>query len=202
MSRSALHREELLKRLPPPPPPLAPILPVPFGYPTPLYYAPNIPTTSVNVHVPVVALTGDEDDFDSHPDAPKKVLPIYGNATTFNLNSLLHSNLLNSDYFRALYQLRTYHEVLGEVESSVTHVEPWQTGTSRVPSTAFCLLLKLMTMSITFKQMVGMIDYEGNAFVRALGFLQLRYTCPPNDLWQWFEKYLEGMHVTYLRMFH
>lgn len=133
--------------------------------------------------------TGDEEDYE--PEAKKNALPIHGNTSNFNINTLLHSNILQSDYFRALYQLRTYHEVLQEIESSVSHVEPWQTGTCRVPSTAFCLLLKLMLMKVTLKQMKGMLNYEGFPAIRAIGFLYLRYTCPPPDLWKWFEEYLE-----------
>jgi len=62
-------------------------------------------------------------------------MPVHGNGTTFNINSLLHQNILESEYFKALYQLRTYHEVIDEVYRRVTHVGPWQTGTSRIPST-------------------------------------------------------------------
>jgi hypothetical protein len=42
------------------------------------------------------------------------VFPIYGNAHTFNLNPLLHTNIMQCDYFRALFQLKTYHEVVGK----------------------------------------------------------------------------------------
>lgn len=65
---------------------------------------------------------------DEQLDDPKGRFPIHGNETTYNLNSLLHQNILESDYFKALYQLRTYHEVIDEVYKRVTHVGPWQTG--------------------------------------------------------------------------
>jgi len=71
-----------------------------------------------------------------------KALPIHGNQTTFNVNSLLANNIMSCDYFRALYPLQTYHEVIDEIYLKCTNVEPWATGTSRVPSTAFCLLFK------------------------------------------------------------
>jgi hypothetical protein len=47
------------------------------------------------------------------PQRTKEVLPIHGNSSSFNINSLLYNNILESDYFKALYQLRTYHEVIG-----------------------------------------------------------------------------------------
>lgn len=137
-----------------------------------------------------IPLSGDDEDNDPE-SKPKNILPCYGNTENHNLNNLLHNNILQHEYFRALYQLRTYHEVLHEIKVSVTHVEPWQTGTTRIPSTAFCLLLKLMLMKVTYKQMEGILDYESSPYVRAIGFLYLRYTCPPTDLWKWFEPYLE-----------
>ena len=73
----------------------------------------------------------------------------------------------------------------------MSHVEPWQTGTSRVPSTAFCLLMKFLVMRLTKKQMKGLLNTGDSAYVRAIRFLYLRYTCPPTDLFSWFEPYLE-----------
>lgn len=42
------------------------------------------------------------------------VLPIYGSSSTFNINTLLFNNIMEADYFKALYQLRSYHEIVGE----------------------------------------------------------------------------------------
>lgn len=81
--------------------------------------------------------------------------------------------------------------LLDEIYASVSHVEPWQTGTSRNPSTAFCLLVKFFLMRLTKKQMVGLLNTDDCPFVRCIGFLYLRYSCPPKDLWSWYEPYLE-----------
>ena len=140
-------------------------------------------------YVPI-KLTGDEDDNDD-PNNRKSTIPMQGNPTTYNINNLLHQNIMENEYFRALYQLKTYHEVLDEIRICAKHVEPWATGTSRTPSSAFCLLLKLLVMKMTYKQMNGILNCEDNAFVRCIGFLYLRYTLPPSDLYKWFEPYLE-----------
>lgn len=159
----------------------------------PPYILASIPSYAIPPQVPLYApipLTGDDEDYEP-TEINKNILPMHGNTSNFNINTLLHSNILQSEYFRALYQLRTYHEVLQEIQSSVIHVEPWQTGTSRIPSSAFCLLLKLMLMKVTIKQMKGMLNFEGFPAIRAIGFIYLRYTCPPPELWKWFEEYLE-----------
>jgi pre-mRNA-splicing factor 38B len=137
-----------------------------------------------------IPLTGDDDDNEG-PAAKSNVLPMYGNNSNYNINNLLYNNIMENEYFRALYQLRTYHEVIDEIYRSVDHVEPWQTGTSRFPSSAFCLLVKFMLMKLTLKQMKGLLGTSDCANVRAIGLLYLRYTCPPAELYKWYEPYLE-----------
>ncbi len=118
-------------------------------------------------------------------------LKIHGNLTTFNLNTLLSNNIYECDYFRALYQITTYHEVLDEIYSKVTMVEPWATGTSRLPSTAFCLLMKFFTMRLTRKQLTSLITHGDSPYIRAIGFLYLRYGCDPKEMWEWFAPYVD-----------
>ncbi|TDH73741.1 hypothetical protein CCR75_003647 [Bremia lactucae] len=118
-------------------------------------------------------------------------LSIYGNDTTYNLNTLLHQNILQSAYFHELYKFRTYHEVVDEIYYRVDHAEPWSPGTARIPSSCFCLLHKFFLMRLTRKQMLGLLRHKDSTYIRVVGFLYLRYTCEPEDLWTWFEPYLE-----------
>jgi hypothetical protein len=113
------------------------------GYPSMSMSMPVCPPpAALDITAPSTSHGNDDADIDD----PKGRIPIHGNNSNFNINSLLHQNILESDYFKALYQLRTYHEVIDEVYRRVTHVGPWQTGTSRVPSTGmneFIFLLAL-----------------------------------------------------------
>ncbi|KAF0695437.1 Aste57867_13725 [Aphanomyces stellatus] len=118
-------------------------------------------------------------------------LPLHGNQTTYNFNKLLFDNIMNSDYFRKLYDLRTYHEVVDEIFYRVDHAEPWAAGTSRIPSTCFCLLLKFCTMRLTVNQMQGLLKHVDSPYIRCVGFLYLRYTCDPEALWGWYAPYLD-----------
>ncbi|OWZ08535.1 Pre-mRNA-splicing factor 38B [Phytophthora megakarya] len=117
-------------------------------------------------------------------------LAIYGNDTTYNLNTLLHQNILQSAYFHELYKFRTYHEVVDEIYYRVDHAEPWSPGTARIPSSCFCLLHKFFLMRLTRKQMQGLLRHKDSPFIRVVGFLYLRFTCDPEELWTWFEPYL------------
>ncbi|GMH05144.1 hypothetical protein Nepgr_006984 [Nepenthes gracilis] len=107
------------------------------------------------------------------------------------LEKVLCMNILSSDYFKELYRLKTYHEVIDEIYNQVDHVEPWMTGNCRGPSTAFCLMYKFFTMKLTVKQMHGLLKHPDSPYIRAIGFLYLRYAADPKTLWNWFEQYVK-----------
>lgn len=68
-------------------------------------------------------------------------------------------------------------------------------GAGGIISTPFCLLFKLYTLKLTRKQVNGMLRYKDAPFIRALGFLYLRFTQPPDTLLTWFEKFLDDEEV-------
>ncbi|XP_045197923.1 pre-mRNA-splicing factor 38B-like [Mercenaria mercenaria] len=142
--------------------------------------------------------------------APNNVLPIWGNEKTMNLNPLILTNIQSSPYFKQnLYELKTYHEVIDEIYYKVTHLEPWEKGSRKtagqtgmcggvrgvgaggIVSSAYCLLYKLFTLRLTRKQVKGLIDHSDSPYIRGLGFMYIRYTQDPKDLWDWFEPYLD-----------
>lgn len=87
--------------------------------------------------------------------------------------------------------LKTYHEVVDEIYYRVEHAEPYTPGTSRLPSSCFCLIVKCATMRMTIKQMSGLLSHGDSPFIRVVGFLYLRYMAAPEDLFDWMGKYLE-----------
>jgi len=135
-------------------------------------------------------------------------LQIAGNAATMNLNNLILTNITNSPYFKGqLAELKTYHEVIDEIYYKVKHLEPWEKGSRSkgqtgmcggvrgvgaggIISTAFCLLYKLYALKLTRKQLVGLLNHTDSPYIRGLGFMYVRFTQPPADLWEWFEPYL------------
>lgn len=138
------------------------------------------------------------------------VLPLAGNERTMNLNPLILTNIQSSHYFKVnLYELKTYHEVVDEIYYNVNHLEPWEKGSRRtsgqtgmcggvrgvgaggIVSTAYCLLYKLFTLKLTRKQLNGLITHCDSPYIRALGFMYIRYTLPPANLLEWYESYLE-----------
>lgn len=93
------------------------------------------------------------------------------------LEKVLCMNILSSDYFKELYRLKTYHEVIDEIYNQVDHVEPWMTGNCRGPSTAFCLLYKFFTMKLTVKQMHGLLKHPDSPYIRAVSYTRYLFIC-------------------------
>ncbi|XP_068158669.1 pre-mRNA-splicing factor 38B [Drosophila tropicalis] len=137
-------------------------------------------------------------------------LPFWGNETSMNLNPLILANIQSSSYFKVhLFKLKTYHEVVDEIYYQVKHMEPWERGSRKtsgqtgmcggvrgvgaggIVSTAYCLLYKLYTLRLTRKQINGLLNHTDSAYIRALGFMYLRYTQPPGDLYEWYKDYLQ-----------
>ncbi|KAI8090022.1 PRP38 family-domain-containing protein [Halteromyces radiatus] len=116
-------------------------------------------------------------------------LETWGNEETMNMNPIIYQNILESRYFKALYEKSTFHEVINEIYNEVTNMAPFVTGTT--PSTAFCCLYKLWTMRLTIKQLEHMIDHKDSVYIRAVGFMYLRYVCAPAQLWDWLGYYLD-----------
>ncbi|SOV24812.1 pre-mRNA-splicing factor 38B, putative [Plasmodium sp. DRC-Itaito] len=112
------------------------------------------------------------------------------NTTTYNVNTLLRNNILSSEYFKSLIPIKTFKEVLDEIHSYADHVEPYCIGSNRAPSTLFCCLYKFFTMHLSEKQLKSLIENKDSCYIRACGFLYLRYVHSPANLWMWFEPYL------------
>ncbi|XP_015521072.1 pre-mRNA-splicing factor 38B isoform X1 [Neodiprion lecontei] len=155
--------------------------------------------------------SGCEEDRKGNPKEKKSnVLPLWGNERSMNLNPLILTNIQSSHYFKVnLYELKTYHEVIDEIYYKVMHLEPWEKGSRKtagqtgmcggvrgvgaggIVSTAYCLLYKLFTLRLTRKQLNGLINHPDSPYIRALGFMYIRYTQPPADLFSWYDEYLE-----------
>ena len=63
-------------------------------------------------------------------------------------------------------------------------------GAGGIVSTPFCILFKLFTLRLTRKQLVGLLNHQDSPYIRAMGFMYIRYTQPPNTFWKWYEPYL------------
>uniref|UniRef100_A0A0E0E244 Pre-mRNA-splicing factor 38 n=1 Tax=Oryza meridionalis TaxID=40149 RepID=A0A0E0E244_9ORYZ len=82
------------------------------------------------------------------------------------LEKVLSVNIVSSDYFKELYRLKTYHEVINVIYNQVDHIEQWMTGNCCDPSSDFCLLYKFFTMKLTVKQMHGLLKHPDSLYIK------------------------------------
>lgn len=125
--------------------------------------------------------------------ADPKLVPFHGDAQTCNMEGPLAQNIVTSAYYRhTLLPLETFEEVREEAWR-VKHVEAWAPGgaTARAPSQAFSIVHRLGVMRVTRKQLSSLLNAGDNPYLRAIGALLLRFTCPPPDLFSWLEPYLD-----------
>lgn len=101
-------------------------------------------------------------------------------------------------FFIICSALKTYHEVLVQVEKFVdsigmcSHVyyfyifltDPYNSG---APSKAFCLLYKLYTLKLTRKQVEGMLVHK-NVYCSVVALLYVRFAVVPTEMWSFFAK--------------
>lgn len=88
-------------------------------------------------------------------------------------------------------------------------MEPWEKGSRRtqgltgmcggvrgvggggIVSSCFCLLYKLYTLKLTRKQVIGLMTHVDSPYIRGLGFMYVRYTQNPADLFNWYCDFLD-----------
>ncbi|KAM3137130.1 hypothetical protein pb186bvf_010676, partial [Paramecium bursaria] len=122
-------------------------------------------------------------------DRGNNVFPIHGENAGAHVNALIKQNIQTSTYYKELQQIRTFFDLIYEVEKSVTNVETWAIGGQGVPSQMFCCLYRFMNMGLSVDQVRSLCDHK-NVYVRCIGLLYIRYAIDPNFLWTWMKRYI------------
>jgi len=121
----------------------------------------------------------------------KNLLHLWGPDDSFHFNPMLLQNIIKSNYFqKCCRDLTDWNAIVDEIYYQVKHLQPWAAGSNKEPSTAFCLLLRLLTLRCTEKQMQLLLDHPDSPYIRAIGLLYLRYAGDPKTVWNWIEPYL------------
>ena len=117
-------------------------------------------------------------------------LPLWGEDSSFHFNPLLLQNCILSPYFQKCCEnLKDWNAVIDEIYYEVKSVQVFQVG--KQPSTAFCLLLRLLTLRMTSHQLDCTLKHVDSPYIRAIGFLYLRYVGQPDQIYNWIEPYLQ-----------
>jgi pre-mRNA-splicing factor 38B len=119
-------------------------------------------------------------------------LPLWGpDDGTFHLHPVLLRHTIHASYFynRCCRELLNWNAVIDEIYNEVKTMDTFSSSNSKQPSTAFCLLLRLLTLRMTDHQMTLTLAHADSPYIRAIGFVYLRYVCPPERLLSYIEPY-------------
>jgi PRP38 family len=117
-------------------------------------------------------------------------LPLWGDDTSFHFNPMLLQNCILSPYFqKCCANLKDWNAVIDEIYYEVKSLQVFQVG--KQPSTAFCLLLRLLTLRMTSQQLDATVKHTDSPYIRAIGFLYLRYVGQPEQIYKFIEPYLQ-----------
>lgn len=131
---------------------------------------------------------------DSTPRAARG-MQCHGNATTTNFEGVLARNVEMSDYLQQLQSVETVNELIDEVYNEVVHVEPWMGRGAAGASSAFVLVRRLAQLEPTDKELTAMLQHKDSPYIRAVGFLWLRYCHDPKEWWGWIDGYLDDKEM-------
>ena len=103
----------------------------------------------------------------------------HGNKTTYNIETVLRKNIVDSEYWRnTCAKLQTWEEIVDQIFYDVSHVEPWMSGNARGASSAFGLLYRLCQIQPTEEQVDALLTHEDSPYIRAVGRTCLLTVCP------------------------
>ncbi|MES1909378.1 MAG: hypothetical protein MHM6MM_002125 [Cercozoa sp. M6MM] len=121
-----------------------------------------------------------------------KALPLAVSAPQYGFSNLMARQIYENYYYTSqCVNMTTFNDVINEILNEVTYVTPFVPNSESNPSTAFCLLYKLMTLRLTRRQLLSLVDSEQNGFLRVMGMLYARMALPASELWDWIGIYAE-----------
>mmetsp|Transcript_157009 Transcript_157009/g.277160 ORF Transcript_157009/g.277160 Transcript_157009/m.277160 type:complete len:632 (+) Transcript_157009:109-2004(+) len=112
------------------------------------------------------------------------------NSKTFGFSPLLQTHIVESAHLKALLTLENFDQLVDEMYQFADNIEPYMANSSTTPSALFCCLYRVFTMGIDARQLRRLIDNQDNPYVRAVGFLFIRFGMSPEQLWPWLGEYV------------
>ncbi|RYY31380.1 hypothetical protein EON62_06425, partial [archaeon] len=94
-------------------------------------------------------------------------------------------------FLEELLPMTRLDQLLDYMYDNVAHVEPCKIGSARSASPAFMCLYRLAMFAPAARDMMRVLNSRDSVYIRAVGFLLLRYAAAPEEVWTWFEPYLD-----------
>jgi pre-mRNA-splicing factor 38B len=150
-----------------------------------------VPAEVISKKAQEAAAEEEEDDdtggYLKQAKSPKLV--VQGNVDSMNLPAPMVIAINSSDYFKGLYDMKSFAPVIHEIIKRVDNIDPW--ASNQTASCCMCLLMKLFRIKLTERQMESMLSNYDSVYVRALALMYLRLCGDFKDLYSWFEPQFE-----------
>jgi len=118
---------------------------------------------------------------------PGKKLPIWRSNVTFNMPEIMYKNIKLSGYYvQELHLLADFNELREKAKRDIKCLEPW-VGSSRNPTTIWCILWKCFKLGLTKKQVNNMLHSQQSIYLRALALLYVRFCVEPDTQWELYQ---------------
>jgi len=107
----------------------------------------------------------------------------------FNCSPLLMEQVVKSSYYRSLTSITTFDGFVQEiVEYAADTMDVYKS--TMEPSCFMCCVYRLYTFALEEEDLRRITDSHVSTVVRCVGFLFIRYTVPPEELWEKLEEFI------------
>eukprot|EP00930_Biecheleria_cincta_P002355 TRINITY_DN10335_c2_g1_i1.p1 TRINITY_DN10335_c2_g1~~TRINITY_DN10335_c2_g1_i1.p1 ORF type:complete len:669 (+),score=117.08 TRINITY_DN10335_c2_g1_i1:61-2067(+) len=106
----------------------------------------------------------------------------------------LRKQILTSYYYdkniKDLDSVEALMEEMSKAQSAAPYVSEFVSGTHWEPSTLFCCIYRLAQLRPTWEVMQQLIHHRSSSLIRAAGFLLVRFSRGPREVWRCLRNYL------------
>mmetsp|Transcript_121222 Transcript_121222/g.343021 ORF Transcript_121222/g.343021 Transcript_121222/m.343021 type:complete len:728 (-) Transcript_121222:143-2326(-) len=113
----------------------------------------------------------------------------FSKRAVFNCSPLLLEQILKSSYYRSLSGINLLDEFVQEIVQYCADTMDVYKSTME-PSCFICCVYRLHTMSLQEEELRYITDNQDSPLVRCVGFLFMRYSVPPEELWERLEEFI------------
>mmetsp|Transcript_55209 Transcript_55209/g.162313 ORF Transcript_55209/g.162313 Transcript_55209/m.162313 type:complete len:595 (-) Transcript_55209:113-1897(-) len=112
------------------------------------------------------------------------------NPKTYGFSGLLQTHVVECAHFKSLMTLETFEQLVDETYQFANSVEPYMANSGTLPSALFCCLYRFFTLGLDGRQLRRLLDNQESPYIRAAGFLYVRYGLPHDQLLSWLGEYV------------
>lgn len=112
------------------------------------------------------------------------------NNKAFGFAGILQTHVVECAHFKSLLSLETFDAMVDETYQFANSVEPYHTNSGTLPTALFCCVYRFFTLGLDSRMLRKLLNNQESPYLRAAGFLYVRYGLPHDTLWDWLGEYI------------